>query len=102
MWIDNNNYHNLYVGCVGFLVRSLHANNGAETYHLNARPLRTNVSGEARLRGWCGETNNISRYAEGVWRISRENKSGTRLLISKVTGKDLERFLQEEGYSDLL
>lgn len=102
MWIDNNNYGNFYVGSIGFLVRSLHTNNGMETCRLNARPLRTNISGEARLSGWCGETNNISRYAEGVWKITRQNKSGTRLLISKVTGKDLEKFLEEEGYSGLL
>jgi len=50
-----------------FLIRIVYNDRGGrEMYHLCAQPGRTNQSHEQRLNGWLGETNNVSRYAEGA------------------------------------
>lgn len=103
MWIDcDYNDDCSSVGDTGFLVKSFSTNHARETYHLRDEPLRTNRSHEPKLFGWCGETNNVSRTAMGVWRIAKANKAGTRVLIAQVTGAELAAFLDEAGYPELL
>jgi hypothetical protein len=103
MWIDIDNYDlHLEIGTIGYLVETLNTSSGRTTYALRERPLRTNQSHEPRLSGWCGETDNRSRYARGVWRVTKVNRAGDRASISRVTGADLARFLEEDGHPDLI
>lgn len=90
------------VGAVGYLVHALNTSNGRETLSLRERPLRTNGSGKARLRGWCGETDNISKTAQGVWRVVRMNKACDRCQVVELTGADLAEFLATDGHPELM
>ena len=71
-----------------FLVRRVDFNRRcAETYDLLSRPGRTNQSHEARLTGWLGETNNVSRTAEGAVEVYRD-KIG-RLRVRRADAEAL-------------
>ena len=62
-----------------FLVRRIDNNQrGVETYSLMTRPGRTNRSHEERLSGWLGETNNMSRHAEGAVEVYRDKRGALR------------------------
>lgn len=98
MWIDNGEMDT--VGTIGYLVET--SSNGSASFSLRERPLRTNQSLQPRLFGWCGETDNKSRTARGVWRIDATNKSGDRAKISKLAGSDLAEFLERDGYPELI
>lgn len=74
-WIDCCNY-DTNVGDVRYLVEVLNTSSGRTSFSLNERPLRTNRSLQPRLWGWCGETDNRSRYARGVVRIASVNQGG--------------------------
>ena len=101
-WIDidlGGDFSN--VGERGYLVETLNTSTGRTSLALHERPLRTNQSNEPRLAGWCGETNNRSRYARGVWEIRRFNKAMDRAQIARVEGDDLAAFLERDGYPEL-
>jgi hypothetical protein len=83
----------------GFLVETNH--NGVTAWSVRNEPLRTNKSLEPRLYGWCGETDNRSRFARGAIRIVGTNAAGTRAQIKSLQGDDLALFLEEAGYSEL-
>jgi hypothetical protein len=100
MWIDLQDPF-FKVGSVGYLVRTVNTSTGTESYSLRERPLRTNQSNVPRLTGWCGETDNRSRYAEGCYRIARFNIAHERAQIIAVTGLALESFLADDGYPHL-
>ena len=102
MWIDTDYSNARDIGRHFYLARTLDTSTGRERWSLRERPCRTNRSGEARLDGWCGETNNRSCYAEGVCKIVRLNEAGDRALVAKVTGADLVAFLERDGYPQLL
>ena len=51
-------------------------------YELARQPGRTNMSHEEMLTGWLGETNNVSRYAEGAVRIT--NDPDGRLRVTRI------------------
>ena len=101
IWIDE--YQCSSVDGVGFLVRIVDNNHGsAESYRLDDRAPCTNMSHEPRLRGWCGETNNVSVYAKGLARISRRTKNGRLCLTPIAQGSEEESSaLEELGYPGL-
>jgi len=104
-WIDCESYGDeiTIIGGIGFLVES-HDNNhgGSVSRSLYGSPLRTNQSREPRLFGWCGETNNVSKFARGVWRVSRINKAGDRMQIVKIIGDDRDAWLEKNGWGELV
>ena len=99
-WIDCG--FDTQIGAVGYLVETLNTSNGRTTFSLWERPLRTNVSHEPRLSGWCGETNNRSRYAKGVAKVAKLNARGDRAMVSPLTGADLAAFLAGDGHPELI
>lgn len=101
-WIDCNDF-DTKIGNIGYLVETTNNNaRGATTLSLRDRPLRTNQSNEPRLTGWCGETDNKSRTARGVWKVARLNKACDRALLVQVTGADLAAFLADDGHPELI
>lgn len=100
-WIDCDS--DFGVGDIGYLVSSDDSNRRAwDVLRLYRTPLRTNQSHEERLTGWCGETDNVSRTAKGVWRIVRLNKQGDRALVTQLKGADLCTFLANDGRPSLI
>lgn len=99
MWIDG---FDLKEGDVGFLVESQKTNvRGCPTrYSLRSRPAHTNMSHEPKLKGWCGETNNISITAEGLARVVRVTKN-SRAQIVPLQGEEQSRALKTLGYPEL-
>lgn len=83
----------------GYLVETVH--NGRTSWSIRERPLRTNQSNEARLTGWCGETDNKSRFARGVVRVISRNAGGDRARIAPVTGAELAAWLERDGHPEL-
>lgn len=55
-----------------------------ETYHLNAQPGRTNLSHEARIKGWLGTTDNIYRSALGYFEVIGHSSSHLHLRETDV------------------
>lgn len=100
-WIDCDSY-STKIGAIGYLVETLNTNNGATSFSLHDRPLRTNQSLQPRIDGWCGETDNRSRHARGVWRIARTNKAGDRAQIVRLDGAERDAFLESDGYPELI
>jgi hypothetical protein len=98
-WIDFENY-SMGVGDSGYLVSR--TKNGRASFALHERPLRTNQSNQPTLDGWCGETDNVSRFARGAWRVARMNKAGDRAQIVRLEGADLAEFLERDGYPELI
>lgn len=87
------------VGTVGFLSRS--PRQGCEPrLMLDEHPRRTNMSHEPRLRGWCGETNNVSVHAMGMARVARIAKNG-RVLVVAIDGAEQTAALDALGYPEL-
>ena len=104
MWIGGHKAASdgFCVGDAAFLVRFSNAVRDTERYELRDLPANTNLSHEARPRGWCGTWNNVSTDGLGVWRVAKIAKNG-RVQIAEVTERDeLSAFLNEYGYPDLL
>lgn len=99
-WIDISDNETTAIGTIGYLVGTTSA--GRETFSLRERPLRTNQSNEPRLYGWCGETNNKSRAAYGVWKIVRVNKAGDRAQIVMLHAAELTAWLEADGHPGLI
>jgi hypothetical protein len=98
MWIDSDTY-GMQVGQVGFLVKTERHERGMPTRrHLQSRPAHTNMSNEPRLTGWCGTTNNVATFAEGLARVVRIAQNG-RALVERV--KPTRAVLKSLGYPDL-
>lgn len=99
-WIDID--YTQGVSTIGYLVETLNTSTGRTSWSLRERPLRTNQSLEPRLFGWCGETDNRSRTACGVWTVVQVNKAGERARITQLKGEALADFLEKDGYPDLV
>ena len=100
MWIDNTEYR--VIGTIRYLVRTMNTSNGSERYSLRERPLRTNGNHVPRLNGWCGETDNLSRTACGLWRITGFNRDRERVRIERVSDRAEQiAFLEGDGYPEL-
>jgi len=81
-WAEENEGA-LKVGEIGFVVEV--DREGVSRTTIQGRPARTNMSHEARLRGYCGETNNVVITAKGCAEILRrstrdENRVQVRAL----------------------
>lgn len=103
MWIDSNAEF-LRPGDVVFVIESYNFNQrGQERVYGQSIPGRTNRSGEARLAGWLGETNNISRYARGLAEVVRvSGDSGERALVKRLRGRRAVDALTARGYPQLV
>lgn len=104
MWIDHDPHfeEHLGVGDTRFLINVYNSNREWDRYDLRDHPARTNVSNQPRAVGWCGTYNDTETHGCGVWRVTKVAKNGN-LKIIKVTDKaELEEFLEEYGYPDLL
>ena len=97
-WIDSTG--EVDVGGVGFLTEAHAAGSEARTT-LSTRVGRRNRSGAPILKGWMGETNNVSRYARGVARVIALNAAGDRAKVATLDGAELASALEELGYPDL-
>ena len=102
-WIDTPDFSELSsVGSIGYLVEVFNTSNAFERVRLQERPQRTNRSHAPVLVGWCGESNNMSATACGVWRITRQNRDRDRSQIVEVTGAERAKFLTGDGYPELV
>lgn len=99
-WIDCE--YGTEIGTIGYLVETTNNNTGHTTWSLRERPLRTNQSNEARLSGWCGETDNRSRFAHGVARVAKVSATTMRAQVKKLDGADLAAHLYRDGHPDLI
>lgn len=101
LWIDSDSAETER-GDAGFLVRVANENQGnAEHYQLRARPAHTNQSHAPRLRGWCGTTNNVAVFAEGLARIVRTTANG-RAMLAHVPQAEEAAELERLGYPELV
>jgi hypothetical protein len=99
IWTDENHIDENLTNGIGFLMeRTSYRNGCVTTWHLLSRPVHTNSSHEPRLTGWCGDTDNVSRYAEGLARVARRAKNG-RVCLAKV--EPTVALLEELGYPEL-
>ena len=104
MWIDTDEINTgaMPKGSPGFLVE-ISPQGKATRYNLRDTPAKTNRSCEAKLRGWCGSTNNVNVWAYGIWKPVKTSLNGMRTLIQEVTDRaELEQFLEAVGWSELL
>ena len=102
-WIDIDYSETLSnVGGIGYLAKTFNTSNARERFSLRERPCGKNRSGEKTLDGWCGETNNVSLTACGVWQIARVNSARDRAQIVQLTGAKLAQFLERDGYPELI
>jgi len=98
MWIDNDEYN---VKDIGFLWEIKDNSRQSQTFLLRNTPPKTNRSYEYRLNGWCGETDNVSTYGKGVWRVLKILQNG-RVKIQELEGEELDSFLEGSGFPDLI
>jgi hypothetical protein len=99
-WIDCE--YGTEIGTIGYLVETTNTNTGRTTWSLRERPLRTNQSNEPRLTGWCGETDNRTRFAHGVVKVVALNAPGDRAKFIRLRGVDLAVFLADNGHPGLM
>lgn len=88
------------LGEAGFLVEVC-PQGKASRWLLRTRPQVTNDSQEPRLVGWCGETDNVSRFARGLARATVFTPNG-RARIYPVVGEDCKTALELLAYPELL
>lgn len=100
-WIDCD-FASTRVGDIRYLVETLNTSNGRTSWSLYERPCRTNQSHRPVLDGWCGETDNRSRYARGVVRVSTVNANMDRCRITALNGAELTEFLTRDGFPELI
>ena len=101
MWIDSDD---VSVGDTRFLVETLDTSTGGISHSLRDSPLRTNQSHQPRLVGWCGETDNRSRTARGMVRVTkvvRPNDGFARACVRKLAKSELKDALAHAGYPEL-
>lgn len=76
-------------------------NNASTRFVLRNQPAYTSRSNEPKLYGWCGSYNNVGTYGEGAVKVVRVAKSG-RYLVQGLKGPELNQFLEEMGYPELI
>lgn len=100
-WIGpDDRLDRLAMNLVGFLWKRSHTMKGWDRFSLENRPPYTNKSGEPRLMGWCGTTNDISVTGCGMAKVVRVAGNG-RALVQILEGQDLKDALDELGYPEL-
>jgi hypothetical protein len=101
-WIDAD--FDTRTGDVRFAIETLNTSTGKTSWSLSDTPLRTNQSHEPRLHGWCGETNNRSRYARGLVRVTKTtdpHNDHPRARVQLIRGEALSEALETLGYPEL-
>jgi hypothetical protein len=101
IWIEEriDKFH--AVGDKGFLVEtSWNIRQRKNEFTLHELPLRGNESGEIRLSGWAGTTNDIAQYGHGVAEVVKVARNG-RSLVRQLSGREAAAALRELGYEDL-
>lgn len=83
----------------GFLIESC-CSGKPSRWLLQIRPQYTNGSNKPQLNGWCGETNNVSRYARGLARVIAHSSNG-RALIEAVPTNEIAKALDFLAYPEL-
>lgn len=102
IWIDGPDHISTPVGAAFFLVEHSHCTKRWTRHELRDTPPRTNQSFEARPRGWCGTTNDVSTHGRGVWRVTRVAKNGRVQLVRVTDPAELREYLDEVGFPDLI
>jgi hypothetical protein len=101
IWIDNPD--TIYAeGMTGFLIYRHDESNSVHSRYISAVPARTNRSREAKLHGWCGTTNNIAIYAEGMARIEAINTKTGRAKVTSLSNDETRVALEAAGYPELI
>ena len=102
MWINTDSIAISIEGQPGFLVE-IYPQGKAIRYQLRDEPACQNISGIAKLTGWCGETNNVSVIARGIWKPIKRSPSGLRTFIERITEPEkIAAYLEAVGYPDLI
>lgn len=91
------------VGKIGFLTSSYDTSTGREWYRFQFAPGKTNLSGEAKLYGWLGTTNNIDRNAHGLVQIVRIFANGRAQVrrIAEGSAEERDALTDVLGYPEL-
>lgn len=69
-------------------------------YSVCARPGRTNQSGEPRLTGWLGTTDNVARYARGLVRVGARTPND-RCRVERLPDAEVPAALEALGFPEL-
>jgi hypothetical protein len=97
-WIDGD----YEIGHIGFRIDTSNPIRHTGTTLLTQHPAHTNQSGQARLYGWCGSTNDTNTYAMGLAKVVRRANNG-RVQIAAVRAlAEIAQFLEDVGYPSLL
>jgi hypothetical protein len=97
-WVDGFGFE---VGEAVFLKRVHHVmDGGRERLVIDSRPAITNQSREPRLFGWCGTTNDVALYGDGVGRVVRVTKND-RAQVKCLFGDEQAAALEELGYPEM-
>jgi hypothetical protein len=97
MWADCDS--DVKSGDFGFVVRCYDTSTGREWCVLQDSPGRKNLSGEPILRGWLGETNNVSCTALGVVQVARV--CGSRASCAFLEPPQRSVALEDLGWPEL-
>ena len=95
MWVDCNVF-DTDVGDLLFVAEVTNHESGSSCYKAARGPWTTNLSHEKVLEGWCGNTNNVSRQAVGLVKVSRVCNG--RALARVLKGLERDVALESLGY----
>ena len=98
-WIDEQPH--CLEGEIYFLCRRAPEHEAARWF-LDHSPARTHTSHEPKLRGWCGNNNNVALYAHGLAVVEKFAKNG-RCCIRAVAwdSPQGQAALEQLGYPGL-
>ena len=89
------------VGDLAFLEDVTFCNHGTTARNAYPAPQRTNQSGEIRVHGWLGQTDNIDRVAIGVGAVVRLFENGrcrVRVLGGRLEHLALDVWADQNGH----
>lgn len=98
-WIDAD-YDN-QIGEIGFLVTRQNNIRGWTKTHVSQSPAHGNMDHMPHLKGWCGTTNDVAVYAEGLARIEQFSKNGERAKVRLLNPAETAEALEDLGYPEL-
>src|SRR5262245_60415022 len=98
IWIGPTD--DLRIGDRGFLVHTQHNLRGWSHRELLDIPPMTNQSHRYRLEGWCGTTNDVAVYGEGMAEVIKLARNG-RALVRELEGEPLRQALEDFGFPEL-
>ncbi len=86
-------------GDIGFLV--LRDGDDTDEMAISSTPWMTNQSGEPRLSGWLGNTQNVSSSAYGLGRVVAVDDNSQTVRVVRVVDRKVPAALAELGYPEL-